>query len=190
MFIMGVPFKAGLLTFGDEMQELIIGCGKKRDKKILSSNDNYEYENPTTLDINPDVKPDIIHDMEIIPLPFDDYEFEEIHAYSILEHIGQQGDYRFFFNQFTDFWRILKPDGKFYAIVPSYDSVWAWGDPSHKRMINPGTLVFLSQDEYKKQIDNGNTAMTDFRYIYKADFKVIYCEQVGGNLHFILKAIK
>lgn len=172
------------------MKELIIGCGKQKDKKTLTSNGDKIYKNPITLDINPDVKPDVVHDLEIIPLPFKDNEFDEIHAYEVLEHTGNQGDYKFFFNQFTDFWRILKPDGFLCATVPKWDSIWAWGDPSHKRIINQGTLVFLSQDDYKKQIDGGVSPMTDFRYIYKADFKTVYYRDVGEKLQFVLQAIK
>jgi len=35
----------------------------------------------------------------------------------VLEHIAAQGDFEHFFQQFSDFWRILKPDGLFCAAV-------------------------------------------------------------------------
>ena len=172
------------------MKELIIGCGQHKGQKILSPSDNNKYINPVTLDINPDVKPDVVHDLEILPLPFDNNEFDEIHAYEVLEHTGNQGDYKFFFAQFSDFWRILKPGGKLCATVPMWDSLWAWGDPSHKRVINKGSLVFLSQSEYVKQIDNGKTPMTDFRYVYRADFKVVFLKEGETKLMFVLESIK
>jgi len=172
------------------MKELIIGCGKNRDKKMFGLNGDDTYHNPITLDINPDVKPDCLWDLEDIPLPFPDNEFDEIHAYEVLEHTGNQGDYKFFFNQFTDFWRILKKDGLLIAGVPQYDSIWAWGDPSHKRIINLGSLLFLSQEEYVKQIDNDKSPMTDFRYMYKADLKLVTYQEINNNLLFILRAIK
>ncbi len=172
------------------MKELIIGCGKHKEKKLLRTNGSETYDNPVTLDINPDVTPDVVWDLENIPLPFEDNEFDEIHAYEVLEHIGQLGDYKFFFNQFSDFWRILKPDGCICATVPMWDSLWAWGDPSHKRIINQGSLMFLSQDEYTEQIDVKKTPMTDFRYIYKANFGTIHSNVKGRNLFFILRAIK
>jgi len=169
-------------------EELIIGCGAQKNKKLMGSDDKKSFVNPTTLDINPDHNPDIVHDLEILPLPFDDNSFNEIHAYEVLEHTGTQGDYIFFFAQFSEFWRILKPNGHICATVPAWNSVWAWGDPSHKRIINQETLVFLSQQEYKKQI--GKTAMSDFRYVYKADFRTVFFKPMSENSYFMLKAIK
>jgi len=169
------------------MKTLLIGAGNRRDR-LIGGNGSKAFENLTTLDINPDCKPDVLWDLEKLPLPFPDDEFDEIHAYEVLEHTGRQGDYKFFFDQFTEFWRILKPGGLLCATTPAWDSMWAWGDPSHTRIINEGTLVFLSQHEYKRQI--GLTPMTDFRYIYQADFDVDFIEKTESHLIFVLKAVK
>lgn len=169
--------------------ELLLGCGASRDRKINIAG-KQSWSQLRTLDINPDHKPDIIWDLrskEAIPLGAN--HFDEIHAYEVLEHIGQQGDYETFFRQFSDYWRLLKPGGYFAATCPSWKSMWAWGDPSHSRLITSGTLVFLSQLEYTKQV--GHSAMSDFRSIYKADFEIIH--PVFENeevLQFVLQAIK
>ena len=123
-------------------KQLLIGCGSRRVNLT-----GRVWEELVTLDINPAHDPDVLHDLTVLPLPFRDDEFDEIHAYEILEHTGQQGDYRFFFAQFQEFWRILKPDGLFIATVPHWQGLWAWGDPGHTRVINEGTLVFLCQEE-------------------------------------------
>src|SRR5207253_648488 len=107
--------------------------------------------------------------LENHPLPFENESFDEIHAYEVLEHLGGQGNWRFFFAEFTEYHRILAPHGSLYAAVPAWNSFWAWGDPSHKRIINEGTLSFLSQEEYAKQV--GKTAMSDFRFCYRVDFR-------------------
>lgn len=169
------------------MSELLIGCGRRRDK-FLYDKKRKKWDGLVTLDINPGHNPDVVHDLEELPYPFEDNQFSEIHAYEVLEHTGRQGDYRFFFAQFSEFWRILEPDGVLYATVPLADSPWAWGDPSHTRIISNCTLAFLDQAEYKAQI--GVTAMTDFRYLYKADFDPIYLQKAGDSFHFALKAIK
>ncbi len=188
--------------------ELLIGCGSNRDKKLKPPG-HEEWANLTTLDNNREHKPDWVGDLLIPPFkpydmegyfifsedqyklvgcPIPDNSFDEIHAYEVLEHTGAQGDYEFFFAQFEEFWRILKPGGLLCATVPSWRSEWAWGDPSHTRVITPGTLAFLSQKEYVSQV--GKTAMSDFRYLYKADFDILHsiCDDVSHV--FVLRAVK
>jgi len=168
-------------------RELVLGCGFKKN---FSINPNQTWECQSTIDINPDAKPDILMDLSDITkkLPFNDNTFEEIHAYEILEHIGQQGDYKLFFKQFEEYWRVLKPYGTMFITVPKHDELWAWGDPGHTRIINDGTLVFLDQEEYKKQI--GITSMTDYRRIYKGNFVLMEIIDMDLSKAYILKAIK
>ena len=169
---------------------MLMGCGHKR-KKLMSLPHYETWSNLITVDINPECKPDVVCDLEKFPYPFKDNIADEIHLYEVLEHLGQQGDWKAFFDQFSEFHRILKPNGFLFASVPSWRSPWAWGDPSHKRIITEGTLSFLSQEEYENQL--GNTAMSDFRFYYKADFKAVFLDsnfENGQYLVFCLKAIK
>lgn len=167
------------------MSELLIGCGSNRLKKLYVGGAS-EWASLTTLDLNPDHNPDVVHDIQT-QLPFDDDSFDEIHAYEVLEHTGQQGDYEFFFNQWADFWRVLKPGGYFIGTVPLPTSPWAWGDPSHTRVIPKESFVFLSQPQYEQV---GRTAMSDFRWLYKADFEPVHMGENGDILEFALQAIK
>ena len=169
-------------------RELLVGCGNHREKRIYSQGDSPVWYNLTTLDISADCKPDIVHDLNKLPLPFDDNTFDEIHAYEVLEHCGRQGDYISFFALFSEFWRILKDKGKFIATVPDGQSEWVWGDPGHSRFINRGTLVFLSQEQYRIQI--GKTSMTDYRSIYHADFSIKSTFISGESFCFILEGLK
>ena len=168
-------------------KELLIGCGSTRDKR-LTIDGTTEFNNLTTLDYNASHKPDHIWDLNTGVLPFNDNTFDEIHAYEVLEHTGTQGDYKFFFKQFADFWRVLKPNGFFFATCPSRHSPWALGDPSHTRILQKEMLAFLSQEEYKVQV--GVTSMSDFRQIYKADFVPVFVHEDEESFRFILKAIK
>ncbi len=170
-----------------EYKELLIGCGSRRIKQLFFQ-DKQDWHNLTTLDINADHKPDVVWDLNNLPLPFDDNSFDEIHAYEVLEHTGKLGDYQFFFAQFSEFWRILKPSGLLIGSCPHYTSYWAFGDPSHSRVIQKESFVFLDQTQYTAQI--GKTAMSDFRYLYKADFRVAYVSEENLTLQFALQAVK
>lgn len=171
----------------DGKRELLIGCGNSREKKVHGSWGPSEWSNLTTLDIDPSTKPDVVHDLDVLPYPFEDNSFDEIHAYEVLEHCGRQGDWKFFFAQFYEFWRILKPGALFVGTIPMWNSPWAWGDPGHTRVITKGSLIFLDQREYA-QI--GETAMTDYRPWWKGDFQGFASIEKEHQFGFILRAIK
>lgn len=174
----------------DRMKTLLLGCGSRRERIIGPPGASAEFDDLTTLDLNPDHHPDVLWNLEDPdPLPFDDSSFDEIAAYEVLEHIGAQGDYKTFFRQFSDYWRVLKPGGHLCATVPMWNGLWAWGDPSHRRIINLGTLGFLDQSEYQRQV--GVTPMSDFRFCYRADFTVIGTVDLDAkSFGFVLQAIK
>jgi SAM-dependent methyltransferase len=124
--------------------------------------------------------------------------WDEIHAYEVLEHLGSQGDAHALLSQFSELWRLLKPDGYLCATVPSRFSEGLWGDPSHRRAIVPLTLVFLDQDQYRVQIDDRiaaaqpPTAMSDFRDTcgYRADFRTVDQHDNRTTFSFVLQAVK
>lgn len=169
------------------MSELLLGCGASRAKKFCVEG-RADWSGLTTLDVSPACKPDHVHDMAVLPLPFADNSFDEIHAYECLEHVGAQGDWRFFFAQWEDFWRILKPDGYFFGTVPLPASPWAWGDPGHTRVLPKECFTFLSQAEYVRQV--GVTPMADYRPVWRGDFELVHLREAGDNLEFALRAIK
>jgi SAM-dependent methyltransferase len=166
--------------------ELLIGCGNSRSKQ-LAHPDRPDWVDLVTLDMDPSCNPDVQWNLEHLPYPFLDETFQEIHAYEVLEHFGKQGDWKGFLDQFTEFHRILKPGGQFFAAVPCWDSEWAWGDPGHTRIINAGTVSFLQQKIYEKDV--GSSTMTDYRWHYKVDFELEACQETNGRLCFVLKKV-
>lgn len=174
------------------MTELILGAGRCLEKRLVVNGQPEEFQNLVRLDNNADHKPDVVWDLTQHPLPFKDGVFDEVHAYEVLEHLAQQGDFEFFFAEFSEYWRILKPGGLFCASVPGKASIWALGDPSHKRIIVPENLIYLRQKTYEEQV--GKTAISDFRSIYKADFETLMVKYIGEptqqQMYFALMANK
>jgi SAM-dependent methyltransferase len=176
------------------MRELLIGSGPSRTKKMHQQDGPKEWQNLTTLDIDTECGADVIHDLNCFPYPFEDNTFDEIHAYEVLEHLGSIGDYKFFFRQFEELWRILVPGGLFFATVPGPKSPWIWGDPGHTRVITPEQIQFLDQSFYDRD-EKGNLLKVQsdsYKKIYKGNLQTYHksFEQDGWSFIFVLRAIK
>jgi hypothetical protein len=167
--------------------QLLLGCGTRRNK-LLWEDRKAEWRDLVTVDIDASCKPDQVWDLDKTPWPFRDNSADEIHAYEVLEHLGQQGDLASFFGTFGEIWRILQPNGKLFATVPKWNSPWAWGDPGHRRVITEGSLVFLDQSQYERQV--GFNAMADYRGIWKGNLQMIHSAEKGESLWFVLRAVK
>jgi hypothetical protein len=190
------------------MTELLLGCGHSRVKQAHNPGTSTDWENLVTLDSNGDCKPDLHcnlndsfwlaramnsigekclmhpHERSAIQNDF----FSEVHAYEVLEHLGTQGDYASFFHTFYNIWRVLINGGILFATCPSRHSAWAWGDPGHTRLIQPESLVFLDQNQYTVQL--GKTPMTDYRSVWKGDFKILSSIDDRQCHRFVLEAVK
>jgi len=167
---------------------LLLGAGNSRNLHLAPLGKETEPAEIVTTDVDPFSKPDVWCDLNFRPLPFGTEEFDEIHAYEVLEHLGKQGDWRGFFDEFSEYWRILKPDGFLLGSCPAITSPWLWGDPGHSRTLQPETLSFLQQSSYIEQV--GVTHLTDYRKVYKADFKVVMLDTKTDQFWFGLQAVK
>lgn len=161
---------------------LLIGAGNSRIKKLGGG----AWSDLVTLDIDPGTNPDVVWDLNDVPLPFAADTFVQVHAYDVLEHVGRQGDWKWWFAFHDAVWRILKPGGQFWAKVPRHDSVWAWGDPGHTRVILKEQLVFLHRPAYAQV---GATPMTDYRPFFEGDWNIA-AEHDATCLMFCLTAVK
>lgn len=168
--------------------ELLIGAGSRREKIIALDGTPTTWTNLKTLDFNGDHGVDIVHDLNVFPWPIEDNSCDEVHAYEVMEHLGQQGDFRRFFQDFSEIYRILKPDGLFCGTSPFWASAWAWGDPGHTRIISAESFIYLDQTEYRQV---GTSPMTDYRFCWKGDFKreAMFVSE-AGQFQYCLRAIK
>lgn len=165
------------------MAELLLGCGHRHEKQFGISG-RESWNGLVRLDMNPDTGCDVVHDLDVLPYPFEDGQFDEIHAYEVLEHCGRQGDWRFFFAQFDELSRILKPGGYIFASTPAWDSPWAWGDPGHTRVIDIQQLGFLDRRIYESCKE---TPTTDYRSAYKSDFELAAYHRAGDVVRWVLR---
>jgi SAM-dependent methyltransferase len=90
--------------------------------------------------------------LELFPYPSD--YFDSVSAYDLLEHIPRQAiDYaanrvRFpFVEMMQEVWRVLKPEGKFLALIPAYPAKQAFQDPTHVNIITDETHTYFCGSE-------------------------------------------
>jgi hypothetical protein len=107
-----------------KLVKINLGCGKV----ILP-----EFINVDSIEL-PGVN--VLHDVNDLPLPFDDASASEIHCISILEHVD-------FIPLLQDLYRILTSGGTVEILVPHFSSPDAYRDPTHIRYFTAGSFDFF-----------------------------------------------
>jgi hypothetical protein len=160
-------------------RSLLLGCGNSRVKKIATVDKPDWIGELTTMDMDKNCNPSIAWDFNKSHfMPFDDNTFDELAAYDSLEHWCKQGDWKGYFDEFSEYHRILKPGGEFGIIVPIGQDAFA--DPGHVRFFHKNHFGFLNQQFYEDNLKAGNP-VTDYRWYYKKDFEIIFMEQYGDH---------
>jgi len=109
---------------------LNLGCGKK------------PYKNAVNHDI---VKHadyvDIVHDLNLMPWPFADEQFEAVYAFAVFEHLDPD-----LLTIINEAWRILQPGGRLSLKLPYWNSENTYNDPTHRRGYGLGVLDQFDPD--------------------------------------------
>jgi SAM-dependent methyltransferase len=104
---------------------LDLGCGKKKRAGAIS------------VDYSDRHNPDVVHDLNIFPYPFQDDEFEEISLDNVLEHLNDP------MKVMEDVHRICAPGARVKVVVPYFRSVWAFIDPTHKHFFTVDSFSYF-----------------------------------------------
>jgi ubiquinone/menaquinone biosynthesis C-methylase UbiE len=138
--------------------KLNLGCGSK----IL--------ENYTNLDKFDYYNPNVVHDLEVTPYPFEDNSVDEILMSHVLEHIGQDPD--IFNNIIKELYRICKNKSIIEIIVPHPRHDDFLSDPTHVRPITID-LLKLYDKELNKKWENEGHYNTPLGLIHGVNFKIL-----------------
>ncbi len=108
---------------------------------------------------------DVVQDIEKLPLPFKNEEFEEILCQDILEHTN-------YILVLKDLHRILKPSGKLIIRVPHFTSRNNFVDPTHKKLFSVHTFdFFVKNAAFPKAVERDY--YFDFHFDRIASAKII-----------------
>jgi SAM-dependent methyltransferase len=132
-----------------QRKHLDLGCGQYPKNP-------FGYERIFGIDIRAGLTADGVEQISAAnlsaqPIPFPDNSFDAISAYDFLEHvprvvINSQGNTVFPFIQLmNEIWRVLRPDGLFYAQTPAYPSAKAFQDPTHVNIITDKTHTYFTE---------------------------------------------
>jgi SAM-dependent methyltransferase len=94
---------------------LSVGCGRQESDS-----------NVIRLDISPDVKPDVVWNLDDYPYPFEDSRFTGIECLDVIEHLADIP------RVMEEFHRILKPQGVLRITTPHFSSANSYTDPTHR----------------------------------------------------------
>ena len=131
------------------MKHLDLGCGLF-PKNPYSADELFGCD---VRDIEAELKQKGVHfkaaNLVVEPIPFPDNTFDSISAMDFLEHIPRQiiDANGLMKNAFVDLmneiYRVLKPNGIFFASTPIYPHPWAFIDPTHVNIMTDQTYTYF-----------------------------------------------
>jgi len=89
------------------------------------------------LDSNPRVHPDVLHDLDVFPYPFEDGSFDRIVCYNGLEHLARPLDV------LREVARLGVDGAIFYFSTPHFTSPDAYTDPTHRHAFTSRSFDYL-----------------------------------------------
>lgn len=105
---------------------LNLGCGRRYDPTAIN------------VDVTPDTKPDIVHNLDQRPWPFSDNRFDNVQMIDVLEHLDNT------IATLEEIHRVCRPGALVHIVVPHFSSNGAFTDPTHKRFFALGTFEYLT----------------------------------------------
>lgn len=110
------------------MEVLYLGCG------------NQKVPGSIGIDINPVSDADVIHDLNVLPYPFEESRFDEIIADNVVEHLNDV------VKVMEELSRISKPGARIKIMVPYFRSKWAFIDPTHRHYFTVESFAYFDPD--------------------------------------------
>lgn len=138
------------------VDRLYLGCARNHEPGFIN------------LDISPNVDADVVHDLEVLPLPFQSDTFDCVFGSHVFEHIHQER----FIPLAGELQRILKPGGYLVSVTPYCSSDDAIDNPFHLMAFSETTWHYADRRIYRP----GTAGHGDFGVNW--DLPVVHTELV------------
>ena len=136
--------------------KLNLGCG---EKKL----DGY-------VNVDKFGEPDVHHDLEQFPWPWEESSVEEVVMSHVLEHLGQLTDV--YLGVIKELYRVCEPNAKILIAVPHFRHDNFFADPTHVRVITPLGLTLFSQKMNRQWIEQG-ASNSPLGIYHDVDFELV-----------------
>jgi hypothetical protein len=123
----------------NRLLKLNLGCG--------------ENHVPGYVNVDKHGKPDVLHDLETFPWPWEDNSVGEIRLSHVLEHLGQMTSV--YLKIIKELYRICAPNATIYVVVPHPRHDHFLNDPTHVRIVTPQGLDLFSKSKNREWIKAG-----------------------------------
>jgi ubiquinone/menaquinone biosynthesis C-methylase UbiE len=105
-----------------------VGCGINK------------YPGAIGIDRNPDCRPDVVCDIDRIPLPFADGSFDQLRAIHVIEHVSDV------IRSMEEFHRLVRAGGRVRIETPHYTDFSSFCDPTHRWHLNTFSFRYFGED--------------------------------------------
>lgn len=141
---------------------LNLGCGQNRISGYINVD---KYGNP-----------DVSHDLETFPWPWEDNSVREIRLNHVLEHLGETTS--LYFRIIKEIYRVCSAGAEIYVAVPHPRHSDFLDDPTHVRTITPQGFDLFSKSKNREWMRCGYANSTLGLYL-DVDFEVV-------NVNYVL----
>jgi len=130
-------------------------------------------------------EPDMLVDLNKLPWPFEDDEFQHVVAKDILEHLGDEKIT--LLDVIKEMYRISENGAVWEVQFPHHRCDHAWDDPTHRRPITPATFRLFDQ---KRAIDGIKEGRSETPLSIMTGVDLDVCEVKYNYIGFWLEKLK
>jgi SAM-dependent methyltransferase len=103
------------------MKILDIGCGRHKTPGAVG------------MDSNPRSDADVLHDLDVVPYPFPDDEFDVVVGNQVIAVVAE-------------LYRVTKPGGLIRLDTPHYSDIASYTDPTHRHHLTTESFAYFTGD--------------------------------------------
>ena len=92
------------------------------------------------VDASARLRPDLVHDLDVIPWPLPDRHFTEVHAYDVVEHLQDV------VLTMQEIYRVCAPGARVFITVPHFSSANSFTDPTHRHYFSARSMLYFTDE--------------------------------------------